>query len=699
MILQQRLDKQVVAHFARHCDDPPFSDEVVSVFRSMVTNFLQEHGQEANWAIRPGQPMALHVMNKLSVLMNDADVTLFDSLLAGVPTGFHNDIPLSGVFPIRAHGPDDAGALQAHFENWTSAEDNLELTRTLVEQEVKEDWVFRYPGDLAAAQADYPAGVSLGKLGIAFSEGRKPRLVVDSTISGLNARCRVPERVTLPSAKDVLRCYPIRQESRELAGFSIDIKSAHKRIVVRPSEQGLVGFTLDGVVYFYKVAPFGACFSAAWWARLGGWILRFWHLLIWIAHTGHLFVDDFLFMQRADIIPITAAMVALSCQVLGIPVSWAKTELSGTIKWIGWVFHISTGFLEIPEDKVRKIHLQISDLLRSNKTTVKSLQKFIGLAMWITQLFPFMRIWLHHLYRSLNTIPATHYSVEPDNWGGIVACLSDKLVFVRQPQGTAIPVGATLLSVSHQAVGCLTDLSRVRIPHKRIWLRIVNPHSTKRRLDSDACRTLHLFQDWLGKLPPVRVLRPKPRWHGDALADACAHGSECQIGGFLRIDSSVVAWYSEKFTFHDFERLSIPVSVSMQKNIACFETLAQMALIFLMIRCFPSFRLPLVMPSLSDNAAAEAGGNKLFSTSFPHCLFLEKMCLLSSTFNLELDISHIAGQDNVLADALSRWDQCGDVPQGLDPSLRLRFSLSDLWIANSGVQLCPPSISLKWDLP
>ena len=358
--------------------------------------------------------------------------------------------------------------------------------------------------------------------------------------SGLNARCRVPERVTLPSAKDVLRCYPIRQESRELAGFSIDIKSAHKRIVVRPSEQGLVGFTLDGVVYFYKVAPFGACFSAAWWARLGGWILRFWHLLIWIAHTGHLFVDDFLFMQRADIIPITAAMVALSCQVLGIPVSWAKTELSGTIEWIGWVFHISTGFLEIPEDKVRKIHLQISDLLRSNKTTVKSLQKFIGLAMWITQLFPFMRIWLHHLYRSLNTIPATHYSVEPDNWGGIVACLSDKLVFVRQPQGTAVPVGATLLSVSHQAVGCLTDLSRVRIPHKRIWLRIVNPHSTKRRLDSDACRTLHLFQDWLGKLPPVQVLRPKPRWHGDALADACAHGSECQIGGFLRIDSSVV---------------------------------------------------------------------------------------------------------------------------------------------------------------
>ena len=41
-------------------------------------------------------------------------------------------------------------------------------------------------------------------------------------------------------------------------GFSLDIKSAHKLVVIRPSDRGLLDFTLDGDIYFYKVAPFGA---------------------------------------------------------------------------------------------------------------------------------------------------------------------------------------------------------------------------------------------------------------------------------------------------------------------------------------------------------------------------------------------------------------------------------------------------------
>ena len=55
------------------------------------------------------------------------------------------------------------------------------------------------------------------------------------------------ERSTLPSAKDVIRSYPIRESQADVMGFSLDIKSAHKRIVIKPSEQGLVGFTLDDV--------------------------------------------------------------------------------------------------------------------------------------------------------------------------------------------------------------------------------------------------------------------------------------------------------------------------------------------------------------------------------------------------------------------------------------------------------------------
>lgn len=86
-----------------------------------------------------------------------------------------------------------------------------------------------------------------------------PAMTVD--ICGLNARCFIPERSTLPTAKEVLRSYPLRGTSEALSGFSLDIKSAHKRIVLHPTERGLVGFSLNGDIYFYNVTPFGATFQ------------------------------------------------------------------------------------------------------------------------------------------------------------------------------------------------------------------------------------------------------------------------------------------------------------------------------------------------------------------------------------------------------------------------------------------------------
>jgi len=112
-------------------------------------------------------------------------------------------------------------------------------TEKKVQEEIDKGWVFEYPGTLEKAQAEYTTGVAIGKLGIAHADGRAPRLVVDSTVCGLNGRCIIPERSTLPTAKEILRSYPFRQCRAPLQGFSVDVKAAHKRIVLHPSEQGL----------------------------------------------------------------------------------------------------------------------------------------------------------------------------------------------------------------------------------------------------------------------------------------------------------------------------------------------------------------------------------------------------------------------------------------------------------------------------
>ena len=231
--------------------------------------------------------MHLLVLQAFSELMCDPDRTLSPSLIKGVVTGFHRNIPKPTCMPPNDREADMDVPLSAHYSNWHSADTDLSLTQSLVQEEIDKDWVFEYGGTLEDAQAKWPAGVSLGKLGIAHSDGRAPRLVLDNTVCGLNLRCWVPERSTLPTCKDILRTFPFRNFQGDHLGFSLDVKAAHKRI-----EQGLVGFTLNNRLYFYRVTPFGAVFSAHWWARLGGFLLRVFHRLIWWAHTGLLYVDD-----------------------------------------------------------------------------------------------------------------------------------------------------------------------------------------------------------------------------------------------------------------------------------------------------------------------------------------------------------------------------------------------------------------------
>lgn len=698
LIIANKLDKKLLAFCMTESSEPPFNVSDLQPFKQILEQFMQLHGQPLDWSIREHQPMHLNILHGFSRIMGDEDTSLFPSLLEGVSAGFLGDIPPSGIFPPNESTQSDNSPLSIHFENWNSAEDNLDLTRELVQEEIDRGWVYEFPGTAAEAQLAFPCGIALGRLGIATSDQRPPRLVVDNSICGLNNRCRIPERSTLPSAKEVIRSYPIRETRADVMGFSLDIKSAHKRIVLKPSEQGLVGFTLDGKIFFYRVCPFGASFSAAWWSRLGAFLLRTFHRLIWLVHVAMLYVDDFFIYQDAQIMPVTASMLCIFCLLTQVPISWKKCEMGSTLKWIGWNFHITAGFVTIPADKLSKVSRLMQDLLVGNRTSRKRMEKAIGITMWLTQLWPYMRIWLHHLYRDLYSIPASLFSVDLSDWSSIVQALDDNLKFHSKPPHTGIPVGGTLISVCHKTVSSLSDLQQIRL-RDRIWLRIRDPASSRRKLSDDSRRVIALFQDWISGLHPVRTLRPRTYWPGRAAADAMAAGTQCQIGGFVTDPQRRSKWFSEKFTLQDFTSIGLALPEDLQKSITCLETLAQIALLWITSKFFPNHRLPICLKSLSDNSGAEASSNKLFTMSKPLCFFIEKLCLLSALTGMEIDVSHIPGHDNFIADDLSRWSGSLPIPHNFVQADRIRIPLNDLWLRPMKPSFVPGDLSLPWSLP
>lgn len=295
-----------------------------------------------------------------------------------------------------------------------------------------------------------------------------------------------------------------------------------------------MGFSLNNKLYFYRVCPFGAKFSAFWCGRLGAFWTRLLHQIIYVANALFLFVDDWLLVQRLDILPVTAALVTLFLQAFRLPISWRKAELDRQVNWIGWTLNFSTGIIKLQLTKRDKLLSLIDELLQRPKTSKKQIEKFVGLLLWVTQLFPVMRAFIHHLYADMYQAPATLFPVDPGYWLTTIACLSDTLHFNVRPIGTAIPIGGQLLSVRHQPVQSIEDVRNCRLSEKRIWLRILDPTSSNRTISPSSQRILSMYKAWLQHLIPFVSMNPKPLWNGEAAADACAHGNHCQVGGFLR---------------------------------------------------------------------------------------------------------------------------------------------------------------------
>ena len=84
-----------------------------------------------------------------------------------------------------------------------------------------------------------------------------------------------------------------------------------------------------------------------------------------------------------------------------------------------------------------------------------------------------------------------------------------------------------------------------------------------------------------------------------------------------------------------------------QKYIACFETLAQLALLQMARSRLDHKYLSFAVPAGSDDTPTEAGVNKLFSTAWPLSLFLRLVASWSHAHSVALLVSHVSGTGNV----------------------------------------------------
>ena len=691
-----RIPSRLRHRLSHPSEEHLFTDSELLELRRLFSDwFRTQNVHSVDWSIPSGQPYCLHSLAALSSVLQDCDVSLFGALLSGVPTGYNHDIPLSGCFAPSGREP-STDSLSICMENWSGAESDPLLLEQLVQVEVDSGWL-RHVESLEAAQSIWP-NVAIGKLNIVHSEGRKPRLVVDSSICGTNACCMIPEKCSLPTLQTIQAGFPLRNKHESLAAWSLDVRSAHKSIRVRSSEQGLLGIRVGPKLYFYTVCPFGATFSAFWFARLGAFFVRALHLLIYIAHFLALYVDDLLGFQSASVAEMSFCITLCFCGAFSIPLSWKKLQFGCCIRWIGWELDFGMGCVSIPEDKLVRLHTVISSALKGKYTDRTTLSKLCGMLQWLFKLFPLAKPWLRALYLDLNTPRATNFSVRQHEWQTFVSCLNDTLHLTRVPSGAAITLGSKILAVRHRKVKTKRELLHCNLGDKDIWVRVADPASKRRSLSLSSKALLHFWLNW-SQLPPLWcALRPQQHLSIEAAADAMGNGEVFAIGGYISLPAGDF-WFSEKFTVSDFAFADLPLKSEAHRDISCYECLGQIALVWLLSVLHPCCRLSVRMHSWCDNTGAESAANKLFTTAWPLAAFTQRLALLSSFTGIHLDVQHIAGPKNEDADYLSRWLEHTPLATRWKLSFRRRISLRQLWHASPQISISPPPWEPRFPVP
>ena len=297
--------------------------------------------------------------------------------------------------------------------------------------------------------------------------------------------------------------YPLRESTSEISAFSLDVKSAHKSIRVRERDRGLVGIKTEDDRYFWcKVCPFGASFSALWWQRLSSWFVRALHLLLYIAHTLKMFVDDLLATQDATLMPLSGAAILAFAGAFGVPISWSKLQLSHSVLWIGWQINYRAGTFGIPSGKVQRLLQAVQKLLGNSEVERKDLEKATGLLQWVTNMCAQQRP-----YADLHRPPPTNFSMDPTDWRTLREYLDEYMRFVQSPPGAGIPVKAKLVSARHRDIRCKADLLQVPLTSRRVHMRIQDPGHPRRTISAQSKSFLLFWEKWQSGFPTWRWLQ------------------------------------------------------------------------------------------------------------------------------------------------------------------------------------------------
>jgi len=160
--------------------------------------------------------------------------------------------------------------------------------------------------------------------------------------------------------------------------ITVDVKAAHKRMKVAHEDGGLAFFWFWGLCWRYIVCHLGASWSAWWWGRVSGALMRLLHFFLGEGHVAFNYVDDTVVFVRSGVVWRMAALIGIFMEMLGVPLGWHKLRVSEELQYVGLMVNLGELTLGLAVDKVRKLLAFLETIRKGNRLDRRGLEKGVG---------------------------------------------------------------------------------------------------------------------------------------------------------------------------------------------------------------------------------------------------------------------------------------------------------------------------------
>ena len=639
-----------------------------------MQNWLLSMNLDCDPIVSAGQPFRLNILESLAKVSQDPDLHLVQELQSGVSLGIDTPISNSHCWPQKTLELQDKHNHEATFSdliacesNWSSADADPDLTCSLIAKELEAGFIQEIAGGWDEVVSTWGERRAVGKLAIAHHPTRKPRLVLDSTVCGLNPKsaAAISEKTSNPHLSNLKDCMASGLSTSQMF-LTLDVKAAHKRIRVRHADQGLLLFSFQGKWFRYAVTHFGGTFSAFYWTRLSGLIHRLLHKLVFIRHSSLHYVDDYIFILEQASAPMLASFILAMCETLQIPLSWDKIKFGTAAQWIGWSLSTATNLVSTPDEKRGRIAALLQQAATQTKVKRKLLEQLAGTLVWLSEQHWEFRWFLGPIYSWLRKPGIQLVRLSRQEIAHVLDNLSPSFCLQQLLPKPFVPQGSTLQRLGKFATGnsTLGPFKTRCFDLNYAWATFLNCRSCNVSLTPEDRQHLSALRLILQEIQPKDLLGDFPRIILEGGADAFAHKDVAGLGAWLSVSSTKTVWCSFQCA-----RKDLPPWLlwdNLQSGIMAFECLAQIALLaMLWIHTqMPAFYS---VASLLDNQAAEAAIATGFHQNEALSVCLRLLQRFVNLTRSSLVPSRVASSDNSRADNLSRGFTSHEEPSNQSP--------------------------------